>query len=188
MKAILFVFLCLAVNLAHAFELSGVHDVVLSNSQGERVVIGKVAFKPLPDGRAEFLLTMSESLEEYFLAMRPFRCLTGPKQRLCHFPVAREPAIVSPNDLVPLEYALMFMRTAPGALHVNAFNGVFYRLQLTGDAITGQLYELDMDPFITPDSVPLERRKRPVREQDLTPGDPAGHWLPVLRIEASNSK
>jgi len=188
MKTVLLLVLCFALNLAHGFELNGVHDVVLSNGQGERVVVGKVSFKPLPEGRAEFLLTMSESLEEYFLAMRPFRCLTGPRQRLCHFPVAREPAIVSKDDLVPLEYALMFMRTAPGALHVNAFNGVFYRLQLTGDAITGRLYELDMDPFITPDSVPLERRQRPVREQDLTLGDAEGHWLPFLRIEAGNTK
>jgi hypothetical protein len=188
MRIIFIVFMYFSASLAHGFELNGMHDLVLSNGQGERVVVGKVSFTPLPDGRAEFLVTMSESLEEYFLAMRPFRCLTGPRQRLCHFPVAREPAIVSRDDLVPLEYALMFMRTAPGSLHVDAFNGIFYRLQVTGNSISGRLYELDMDPFITPDSIPMERRKRPVREQDLSLGDATGHWLPFLSIEATNAK
>jgi hypothetical protein len=31
--------------------------------------------------------------------------------------------------------------------------------------------------------VPVERRKRPVAESDLTPADPAAHWLPLLVIE-----
>lgn len=188
MKAILVVLLYFAASLAHGFELNGTHDLVLSNGRGERVVIGKVSFKPLPEGRAEFLLTMSETLEEYFLAMRPFRCLTGPRQRLCHFPVSREPAVISRDDLAPLEYALMFMRTAPGSLHVNAFDGVFYRLQIAENSITGRLYELDMDPFVTPDSVPVERRKRPVRAEDLTLGDANGHWLPFLSIGAGSVK
>jgi hypothetical protein len=40
-----------------------------------------------------------------------------------------------------------------------------------------------MDPFITPDSVPVERRQRPIRAVDLAPGDPRSHWLPILKIE-----
>ncbi len=179
--------LCFAMNLAQAAGLEGMHNLVLSNPQGERVVVGKVFFKPLPEGRYAFEVKMSESLEEYFLAMRPFQCLTGARHRLCHFPVSREPAIISSDDLVPLEYALMFMRTAPASLHVNPFHGVYYRLKIDGNSIKGRLYELDMDPFITPDSVPVERRTRPVREQDLSLGDENGHWLPFLQIEPVNA-
>jgi hypothetical protein len=166
-----------------AAELSGTRGIWLSNAEGERQRIGTVVFTPAGGGQTRFRVTMEESLEEYFLAMRPFRCLTGPRQRLCHFPVEREAQVISAGDLVPLEYALLFMRTAPKSLHIDPFNGLYYRMTLTENGIVGQLHDVDMDPFITPDSVPVERRQRPIRAVDLAPGDPRSHWLPILRIE-----
>ena len=166
-----------------AAELSGTRGIWLGNAEGERHRVGTVEFTPVGDGKVRFKVTMAESLEEYFLAMRPFRCLTGPRQRLCHFPVEREPQVINADDLVPLEYALLFMRTAPKSLHIDPFNGLYYRMRLTEGGIVGQLHDVDMDPFITPDSVPVERRRRPLRAEDLSPGDPRSHWLPVLRIE-----
>lgn len=166
-----------------AAELSGSRGVWLSNAEGERQRIGSIVFTPAGDGRTRFKLTMEESLEEYFLAMRPFRCLTGPRQRLCHFPVEREAPLISADDLVPLEYALLFMRTAPKSLHIDPFNGLYYRMRLTPQGIVGQVHDVDMDPFITPDSVPVERRQRPIGATDLAPGDPSSHWLPILSIE-----
>lgn len=183
MKKFLLAILCSVCTSAAAIELAGPHDIALVNAAGERVVIGQVRFAPADGGRYRFTLTMDDKLEEYFLAMRPFRCLTGPQQRLCHFPVEREAPVIGPGDLVPLEYALMFMRTAPKALHVNPFNGVYYRLRMSDKGIEGQLHEVDMDPFITPDAVPVERRQRPLRDRDLSPGDEASHWLPRLIIE-----
>jgi hypothetical protein len=104
-------------------------------------------------------------------------------QRLCHFPVEREAQLISRADLVPLEYALLFMRTAPKSLHIDPFNGIYYRMAWTGDGIVGKLHDVDMDPFITPDSVPVERRQRPIGPVDMSPGDPRSHWLPILTIE-----
>ena len=168
---------------AQADPLSGVRSIVLTNAAGGREVIGQVVFAPLGDGRSTFKVTLDPRLEEYFLAMRPFRCLTGPAQRLCSFPVEREPQVVSAGDLVPLEYALMFMRTAPASLHIDPFNGVYYRMKVVGERIEGRVHDVDMDPFITPDSVPAERRTRPLRDADLSAGDPSSHWLPTLLIE-----
>jgi hypothetical protein len=164
-------------------ELSGSRGVWLSNAEGERQRIGSIVFTPVGGGQTRFKLTMEESLGEYFLAMRPFRCLTGPRQRLCHFPVEREAPLISGDDLVPLEYALLFMRTAPKSLHIDPFNGLYYRMRWTGQGIVGQVHDVDMDPFITPDSVPVERRQRPIGVAELTPGDPRSHWLPILSIE-----
>lgn len=168
---------------ALAAELSGGRGIWLSNAEGERQRIGTVVFSPAGAGQTRFKVSMDESLEEYFLAMRPFRCLTGPRQRLCHFPVEREAQVISAGDLVPLEYALLFMRTAPKSLHIDPFNGLYYRMELTESGIVGRLHDVDMDPFITPDSVPVERRQRPIRAVDLAPGDPRSHWLPILNIE-----
>lgn len=120
---------------------------------------------------------MDESLEKYFLAMRPFRCLTGPRQRLCYFPVEHETPVISAGDLVPLEYVLLFMHSAPKSLHIDPFNGHYYRMTLTGQGIVGQ------SPFIPPDSVPLERRQRPIDAGYLALGDPRSHGLPILTIE-----
>lgn len=185
MKAAIVVVLCGLTSAlpAQADPLSGTRTIVLTNAGGGREVIGQVAFSPLGDGRSAFKVTLDPRLEEYFLAMRPFRCLTGPTQRLCNFAVEREPQVVSASDLVPLEYALMFMRTAPASLHIDPFNGVYYRMKVVGERIEGSVYDVDMDPFITPDSVPVERRTRPLRDADLSAGDPKSHWLPLLHIE-----
>jgi hypothetical protein len=168
---------------AHADVLTGTRTITLGNAQGERIVIGQITFTPEADGKSRFKIVLDEKLGEYFLAMRPFRCLTGPKQRLCNFPVENEAPLVSPADLTPLEYALMFMHTLPAALHVNPFNGAYYRMKIDGERIVGRQHDVDMDPFIAPTTVPLERRKRPLRDEDLTVADERSHWLPQLTIE-----
>jgi hypothetical protein len=166
-----------------AAELTGTRGIWLSNADGEKHRVGTIVFTPAESGKTLFKITMDESLGEYFLAMRPFRCLTGPVQRLCHFPVEREAALISPEDLVPLEYALLFIRTAPKSLHIDPFNGIYYRMSWTESGIVGQLNDVVMDAFIAPDIVPVERRQRPIRHSDLSPGDPRSHWLPLLKIE-----
>ncbi len=162
---------------------TGTKGIWLSNAGGERHRIGTVVFTPAEAGKTQFKITMDEKLQEYFLAMRPFRCLVGPTQRLCHFPVALEAPLVSSTDLVPLEYALLFMRTKPTSLHIDPFNGIYYKMSWTENGIIGQLHDVEMDPFIAPDIVSVERRQRPVDSATLSPGDPGSHWLPILRIE-----
>ena len=89
----------------------------------------------------------------------------------------------SAGDLLPLEYALLFIRTPPQSLHIDPFNGIYYKMAWTARGIAGQLHDVDMDPFIAPDSVPPQRRQRPIGGADLAPGDPRSHWLPLLTIE-----
>jgi len=164
-------------------DMAGSKNIILSNGAGEHVQIGTVEFKSLGEQKYSFTIDIAPALADYFLAMRPFRCLTGPVQRLCWFPVNREPQVITANDLTPLEYALMFMHSKPTSLNLNPADGVYYKLAWSGNQIVGRLYDVDMDPFITPDSVPLERRTRPLRESDLIPADLPSHWLPVLTIE-----
>ncbi len=175
---------CLAaLTTAVAAPLTGQRAIVLSNAAGERHTIGQVSFSDAGHGKSAFKITMADNMQEYFLAMRPFLCLTGPVQRLCWFPVHNEAALVSDDDWLPLEYALMFMRTRATDLHVNPFNGMYYQLRRDGERLTGRLYEVDMAPFIAPDIMPVEERQRPLKPTDFTEGDPGSNWLPILSIE-----
>lgn len=168
---------------ALAGDWDGTRNIVLSNGAGERHTIGQVIFSDGGDGKTAFRIEMSASMQDYFLAMRPFLCLTGPVQRLCWFPVHNEAALISKDDLLPLEYALMFMRTKSTDLHVNPFNGLYYRLRVEGQKITGTLFEVDMAPFIAPDILPVEQRQRPLQTRDFYEADPGSNWLPLLSIE-----
>ena len=114
-KAMIVTVLCVLMNAlpAQADPLSGVRSLVLTNASGGREVIGQVVFAPLGDGRSTFKVTLDSRLEEYFLAMRPFRCLTGPTQRLCSFPVEREPQVVSGEAAAPLFRELAVQSSAP---------------------------------------------------------------------------
>ncbi len=172
---------------AAPLPLTGAHDIVLSNAAGERQIIGQVVFNPAPGGNTAFRIVMSDVMQDYFLAMRPFRCLTGPVQRLCWFPVHNEAAEISAEDLLPLEYALMFMRTRATDLHVNPFKGLYYRSRVDGDRLRGTLFEVDMAPFIAPDILPVQERQRPLKARDFYEADPGSNWLPLLTIEPPSS-
>lgn len=176
--------ICLGAALsASAATLTGERKIILSNAAGERHQIGVVRFTDAGNGRSGFEIAMDSNMQDYFLAMRPFLCLTGPVQRLCWFPVKNEAQVISDSDLLPLEYALMFMRTRTHDLHVNPFNGLYYKLQRDGDRLVGRLYEVDMAPFIAPDILPVEERQRPLKPADFSEADPGSNWLPVLTIE-----
>ena len=168
---------------ALADDWNGTRNIILSNAAGERHTIGQVIFSDGGEGKTAFRIEMAANMQDYFLAMRPFLCLTGPVQRLCWFPVHNEATLISKDDLLPLEYALMFMRTKSTGLHVNPFNGLYYRLRVEGQRITGTLFEVDMAPFIAPDVLPVEQRQRPLQAKDFYEADTGSNWLPVLSIE-----
>ena len=168
---------------ARAASLEGTRQIILSNAAGERHRIGAIVFSDGGNGKTAFQIEMAENMEDFFLAMRPFLCLTGEKQRLCWFPVKNEAALISPDDLLPLEYALMFMRTKAKDLHVNPFNGLYYKLRWTPEGIRGTLFEVDMAPFIAPDILPVEQRQRPLKPQDFYEADAGSNWLPFISIE-----
>jgi hypothetical protein len=179
LKTVLFAFLLiLNVAFADAGPLSGTKQIWLANSQGERVEFGSVLFVPQADGSVRFAVTVSDKLGEYFLAMRPFRCLAGPRQHLCWFPYEVEP-VVTEGDLTALEYALMFLQKKPAALHLNSADGLYFRLTTTPNGLVGTLYEVDMEPIV----VPGEDRKRPIKPEMLHETDGSSHWLPRLVIE-----
>jgi hypothetical protein len=173
---------------ARAQNLVGKKTITLSDAIGgggnETIVIGTVTFTPAPEGKTQFKVELdSAKFGEYFLAMRPFKCVTGPRQHLCHFPLERVGDTITSSDFQPLEYALMFMHKKPATVSLDSRNGLFYALTRTPAGFSGRVSDVDMEPIIVPDSVPAAQRERPIRKQDLHTSDPSAYWLPFITIE-----
>lgn len=165
---------------AQAQDLTGDKRIALISVAGERVEIAHVRFEPVGPDRWRFKVSLLDGVfTERFLAMRPFRCIAGPGEQLCHFPHGTQD-VVSRADLLPLEYALLFLHTRPGALHVDARNGLFYKLEFTERGLRGRLHDADFDPLIAPRG---DGNPRPLTYRQLELADPGAHWLPGMLIE-----
>jgi len=139
---------------------------------------------PDADGAQGFTIDWDDALfGDYFLSMRPFKCLEGPKQLWCRVPypyeIARE---IQPGDLTDLEYAALFVWKPKGDYGIDLWNGVYYALTAQADGtLTGALHDYDMNALgIPPDAGNL----RPIGAHELTLGPDDGRWLPSLRIAA----
>lgn len=163
-----------------ASALEGEKTVSLVDASGERIDIATVMFED-KEGATAFSVTMAEEpFSDFFLSMRPFRCLTGPVKNWCHVPYPYENRrLLTEEDLTDLEYDLLFIWKNANDYGIDMWNGVYYKLSLDGEELTGSLHEMNMDILAIP---PEEGNLRPVGEYDLEPGDVDSHWLPHLVI------
>jgi len=180
-KIAISVALVLILLMPPAVALEGEKDIVLIGADGDELTIGRVSFKN--EGKAkEFSVKLDESkFSDHFLSMRPFKCIDGKKQTLCHlvYPYRTRRQITN-EDLTDLEYELMFLRKKPGDYGIDFWNGVYY--DLTSDEegrIRGVLMEADMNVLASP---PEQEFARPITDADLTRGDAESHRFPRLQI------
>ena len=181
MRNVLFALLLMLLGVGvRAAGLAGEKTVWLGNAAGERVAIGKLILTPVAADRWKFAFHLDEKLlGEYFLAMRPFRCLVGPRQAICHFPYGTRDEVTS-EDWSALEYQLLFIHKPPAGLSLDARNGMFWKLKREGDRLVGTLWDADLDPIATPVG---PRVDQPLTAEYLQRADPNSHWLPLLTIE-----
>lgn len=171
----------LQAGVAWSGGLEGARQIYLVSGAGDRIRIGEVRFAPVADG-ADYTIAWNEAgFADYFLSMRPFRCIEGPDKLWCHVPypytIRRH---VSADDLTDLEYDLLFLWKPAGAYGIDLWNGVYYRLTVQGDRIVGTINEMDMGMLAAP---PADGSLRPVLHEDLYEADPESHWLPKVVIE-----
>jgi hypothetical protein len=170
-----------APHAAWSAQLQGVKKVHLVSPSGEEMVIGTVEFSA-HDGRTSYSLKIDNpSFSEHFLSMRPFRCLEGAAQTVCHLPyphaLRRQ---VTADDLTDLEYDLLFLHKSSGEYGINFWNGIYYELALGADGtIKGKLKETDMNELASP---PAEKFGRLIEPANLSDADGATHRFPTLVI------
>jgi hypothetical protein len=151
--------------------------VFLEATDGARIEIASVEMAA--DGT--YSVSMNDAVfTDHFLSMRPFKCLEGANKNWCHVPYPYEIRRDVSGDLIDLEYDFLFVWKGATEYGINMWNGVYYRLDENGDAMTGVMYEMDMNQLAVP---PAAGELRPVKDSDLHESDPDSHWLPKLVIE-----
>ena len=161
--------------------LTGTKTISLMQLDGTKHPVATVKF--VSNGKkSTYKIEWNDSkFAEHFLSMRPFRCFEGTTKYWCRvpypYPISRS---VSADNLTDLEYDTLFIWKGSSEYGINMWNGVYYKLKMDGARLVGAINEIDMDKLSAP---PEEGNLRPVEEQDLEPGEPESHWLPVLVIE-----
>lgn len=159
----------------------GEKSIFLIDNQQQKTHIADISFTHI-DGAAQYHLQFSEeNFQQEFLSMRPFKCLHKSSKIICHFEYLYDKSSrLTQNNLMDLEYDLLFLHKTPEEYGINAWNGLYYRLSLNNETISGELMEVDLNILTSP---PKEGVGRPVTYDMLHPVKAGHHEFPSLVIE-----
>lgn len=149
-----------------------------SPDQNISLNIAKIHMQP-HNGGMKYRLSMNEKqFADYFLNMRPFKCMTDQTNMLCHlaYPYELERSITE-KDLAALEHDFLFIRRKPTDYGIDPWNGLYYRLEQKGDEYIGQAHEVDLNILAVPPDNSL-----PLQDVELHEIDGRQLWLPKLLI------
>lgn len=161
---------------------NGTKTVTLFTADGDAQVIGQVEFKPGPDGTMASFEIGAPEFENKFLSMRPFQCLTDPKEWWCHleYPWGLRKRITL-DDLTDLEYQLLFLYKPPSSFGVDAWNGIYFKLAFEDDGtVRGDVHEVDLNELAVQ---PKEEFSRPLTPDLLTKVKPTSHRFSRIEIK-----
>lgn len=163
-------------------EIAGTKTIYLKDGEQKLFPIGTVFFHKKENNAVFFKVDLDSSqFNDEFLSMRPFRCIDTPRERICHqpypYPLERK---ITNRDYSALEYDLMFIFQTPEQFNsIDAWNGIYYRLQKVEDELIGDLQAVDLNLIMAP---PDPGINRPILPTDLTPLEPDTHYFQQLII------
>lgn len=163
-----------------AFPDSASIYLVDANKQETR--IGDVNFSTTQSGQTAFQVTIdTDQFTDHFLSMRPFRCIEGDTEWFCYLEYPYDlRSLVTEDDLSDLEYQLLFISKAPTEYGIDAWNGLYYQMQIESDGtLTGTLLEGDLNSLQSP---PAEPFAKPVDLGEFIEADESRRLFPTLRI------
>lgn len=162
----------------------GEKTVTLITAGGERLDIATASFSKGsdPNTRTFTVKLKEDQFREEFLSMRPFLCLPDSKEMWCHLAYPYETKRqISAADLHDLEYALLFLFKPPQGYGIDAWNGLYFKLQLNADGtIDGPVHETDMNVLAVP---PEKGELRPISHGALMEVDAKTHRFARVEIK-----
>ena len=166
----------------NAAELpDGKKQIILLNKDKQETPIAEIEFTD-DNGNTSYQIEFKESVfQDEFLSMRPFKCIHQGNQMLCHliYPYDKQ-GYINADDLMDLEYDLLFLHKSADEYGINAWNGLFYELHVTEQGLHGTLKEVDLNVLAAP---PEDGVLRPVTRDMLYEADPVNHLYPELVIK-----
>ena len=172
--------LVLAGPAANAADLGPELTIRLHPLEGEPVAIGRLLLTPEGEGYRFEVKLDPQRFEDQFLSMRPFQCLPHPQQVVCHLAYPYDNRrYLSAKDLTDLEYDLLFLHKSPAEYGINAWNGLYYELHMTGTGFEGELRETDLNVLAAP---PEGGDRRPIKRTELYPASEK-HWPRRMTIQ-----
>jgi hypothetical protein len=170
--------LCVLPGLVFAAEPTAYRVLLQNEDASLRYEVATLTIEP--DGKRYQLSMNDQAFGDYFLSMRPFKCMDDGSDMLCHlpypYPLKRE---ISATNLVALEHEFLFIRRRPTDYGIDPWNGLYYRLQRSGDGFVGRAYEVDLNIL----AAPPQGDVLPLVEAEMSEGDVARLWLPRLVIQ-----
>ena len=168
-------------SVTFAAELpTGNKTISLINNTEQLLDIGEIEFME-KDGNTVYKINFSgDVFQEEFLSMRPFKCIHHENQMVCNLVYPYEKlGYITSDDLMDLEYDLLFLHKSAEEYGINAWNGMFYELTLTPDGFEGTMKEVDLNVLVAP---PEDGVIRPVTRDMLHEANPEHHLYPRLKI------
>lgn len=159
----------------------GKKTITLNSADGTALTIGTATFTPEGSGAKVSVEMTAAEYQDEFLSMRPFRCLADAKETWCHLEYPYEVAgHVTADDLVDLEYKLLFLFKSPAGYGIDGWNGLYFKLALQEDgSISGNVHDTDLNVLAVP---PEDRKARVVTHKDLTAVEPDAHRFARIEI------
>lgn len=173
--------LMFAVSAASSLAEEPAATVFLSNADGERLYIGELDSSATEAGHDFQFELATEEFGNYFLSMRPFRCLENGVSMLCYLPYPYDkPTQFSDAEMRPLEYDFLFIHRSAKDYGIDPWNGLYYKLQWVDGKLQGLAHAVDLNVLASP---PENGEIFPLGDVDLHSLNPAKLWLPTLEIE-----
>lgn len=160
--------------------LAGTKEIVLVSANNQPMVIGSILFTQQSE-KIQYKIEFEEELfHNEFLSMRPFQCIHQDKKMLCHlvYPYDKQ-GYITESDLTDLEYDLLFLHKGAKDYGIDAWNGLYYKLEIDAGNIKGALHEVDLNVLVAP---PEEGDLRPITQDMLYPAEPEQHLYPSIEI------
>jgi len=181
MRLLCLLFLVLSGNTLAA-DFPSAASIYLVDAQQDEFRVGSVTYTDTEDGKTLVKLEMdTDQFTDHFLSMRPFRCIEGETEWFCYLQYPYElRSIITASDLSDLEYQLLFILKQPSEFGIDAWNGLYYALEVEADgSISGKLMEGDLNVLQVP---PSEKYAKPIDLSEFIPADTSRRLYPTLRI------
>lgn len=157
-------------------------NIYLVDSDERELQIGEVNFVNTDSGATSVKVSMDFThFTGHFLSMRPFQCIEGNTEWFCYLPYPYDlRSLVTRDNLSDLEYQLLFIRKISSQYGIDAWNGLYYKLQLQDDgSLTGTLLEGDLNVLQSP---PAEKYAKPVDLGEFIEANKSSRLFPSIRI------